>query len=71
MKKQKIIGVVKEAEYDDYKGDVYETNSRTILTDLEKIFRMDARFDCPCCGKGISIRVEKIVPRDEDEISSD
>lgn len=32
-----------------------------IKSKTESVLTVNARFDCPCCGKGISIKIDKKI----------
>ena len=36
-----------------------------ITAELKKLLTVNARFDCPCCGKGIQIRIDHEIDKDD------
>lgn len=32
--------------------------SKRVMSEAKKVLIVEARFDCPCCGKGIQINID-------------
>ena len=60
------IGFVKEVIYGDKPCrenpiTLLPAQVESITVEAKKQLRVNARFDCPCCGKGIQIEINQVV----------
>lgn len=60
MKIDRIIGEALEISDSDLKTptDITLSDSKSIIVEGKKTLVVNARFDCPCCGHGISIEID-------------
>jgi len=60
------IGFAKEVVYGEDPAKVtpitlLPAQSNLVITEAIKKLMVDARFDCPCCGKGITIQIDQEI----------
>ena len=60
--KETTIGYVKEVTFSENPANspitLLPIQNTSIESKVERVLTLNARFDCPCCGKGVQINID-------------